>query len=69
MREVRLWSELVHPNILEFYGLYDAGGMSIYMISRWMSNGNAPDYLQKYPEANRRDIVSDTTLQYSIKSD
>lgn len=59
MREVRLWSELSHPNILEFYGLYDAGGMSIYMISKWMSNGNAPDYLQKSPDANRRDIVSD----------
>ncbi|KAF8706761.1 Protein tyrosine kinase, partial [Rhizoctonia solani] len=59
MREVRLWSELSHPNVLEFYGLYDAGGMSIYMISGWMSNGNAPDYLLKYPDANRRDIVSD----------
>ncbi|QRW25313.1 mitogen activated protein kinase [Rhizoctonia solani] len=59
MREVRLWSELSHPNVLEFYGLYDAGGMSIYMISGWMSNGNAPDYLLKCPDANRRDIVSD----------
>ncbi|KAJ1306011.1 hypothetical protein OPQ81_010726 [Rhizoctonia solani] len=59
MREVRLWSELSHPNILEFYGLYDAGGMSVFMISKWMSNGNAPDYLLKYPDANRRDIVSD----------
>ncbi|CAE6388291.1 unnamed protein product [Rhizoctonia solani] len=59
MREVRLWNELSHPNLLEFYGLYDAGGMSIYMISGWMSNGSAPDYLLKYPDANRRDIVSD----------
>ncbi|CAE6412363.1 unnamed protein product [Rhizoctonia solani] len=59
MREVRLWSELSHPNILEFHGLYDAGGMSIFMISKWMSNGNAPDYLSKFPDANRRDIVSD----------
>ncbi|KAL5638310.1 hypothetical protein ACGC1H_005108 [Rhizoctonia solani] len=59
MREVRLWSELSHPNILEFHGLYDAGGMSIFMISKWMSNGNAPDYLLKCPDANRRDIVSD----------
>ncbi|KAG9096724.1 hypothetical protein FS749_007885, partial [Ceratobasidium sp. UAMH 11750] len=25
IREVRLWSKLSHPNILEFYGLYDAG--------------------------------------------
>ncbi|CEL52601.1 hypothetical protein RSOLAG1IB_05806 [Rhizoctonia solani AG-1 IB] len=59
MREVRLWSELSHPNLLEFYGLYDTGGMSMYMISGWMSNGNAPDYLLKYPDANRRDIVFD----------
>ncbi|KAG9124712.1 hypothetical protein FRC07_010535 [Ceratobasidium sp. 392] len=59
IREVRLWSKLSHPNVLEFYGLYDAGGMSIYMISKWMSNGSAPDYLQKNPDANRRNIVSD----------
>ncbi|KAG9104524.1 hypothetical protein FRC06_001610 [Ceratobasidium sp. 370] len=59
IREVRLWSKLSHPNVLEFYGLYDAGGMSVYMISKWMSHGNAPDYLQKNPDANRRSIVSD----------
>ncbi|ELU41974.1 protein tyrosine kinase domain-containing protein [Rhizoctonia solani AG-1 IA] len=66
MREVRLWSELSHPNVLEFYGLYDAGGMSIYMISGWMSNGNAPDYLLKYPDANRRDIVSFRCFERSL---
>ncbi|KAG8692025.1 hypothetical protein FRC09_011481 [Ceratobasidium sp. 395] len=58
IREVRLWSKLSHPNILEFYGLYDAGGMSIYMIAKWMPHGSAPDYLQKNPDANRRNIVS-----------
>ncbi|KAG8746041.1 hypothetical protein FRC10_006380 [Ceratobasidium sp. 414] len=58
IREVRLWSKLSHPNVLEFYGLYDAGGMSIYMISKWMSHGSVPDYLQKNPDANRRSIVS-----------
>ncbi|KAF8608237.1 kinase-like protein [Ceratobasidium sp. AG-I] len=59
IREVRLWNELKHPNILEFYGLYDAGGMSIFMISKWMSQGSAPDYLQRNPDANRREIVTD----------
>ncbi|KAG8678359.1 hypothetical protein FRC08_017840, partial [Ceratobasidium sp. 394] len=59
IREVRLWSELKHPNILELYGLYDTGGTSIYMISKWMSSGTAPEYLKKNPEANRRNIVSD----------
>ncbi|QRW12775.1 Tyrosine kinase catalytic domain protein [Ceratobasidium sp. AG-Ba] len=59
IREVRLWSELKHPNILELYGLYDTGGTSIYMVSKWMSNGTAPEYLKKHPDANRKNIVSD----------
>ncbi|KZS96507.1 kinase-like protein [Sistotremastrum niveocremeum HHB9708] len=65
-REMNLWSRLDHPNVLSFLGFYffkfpnespagDPGQLSL--ISPWMYNGTARQYVQKHPEADRLAIT------------
>jgi len=48
MREMKVWSRLHHPNILPFIGCCTLEGIS-YMISPWMENGDALDFVRKGP--------------------
>ncbi|KZT36416.1 kinase-like protein [Sistotremastrum suecicum HHB10207 ss-3] len=65
-REMKLWSRLAHPNVLSFLGFCffklpnespagDPGQLSL--ISPWMDNGTARQYVQKHPEADRPAIT------------
>ncbi|KAJ7588707.1 kinase-like domain-containing protein [Mycena floridula] len=49
-REVLVWSQLSHPNVLPLYGIYylDAGDAApVCMVSPWMEHGNITEFLTK----------------------
>ena len=61
LREIRMWANLVHVNVLPFLG-YALEPRTRYpiIISEWMRNGSAWSYLQnnpKLPFAGIRNIV------------
>ncbi len=63
--ETILWSQLSHPNLLPFYGIYYLDGRSggIALVSPWMRNGNVIEYLKANPEAPRLPLVrTDTSV-------
>ncbi|KAJ7580837.1 kinase-like domain-containing protein [Mycena floridula] len=69
-REIILWSQLSHPNILPLYGIYyidDPHGSPICMISPWMEHGNIVQFLKGPPEhINRLALIRDIScgIQY-----
>ncbi|KDQ07852.1 hypothetical protein BOTBODRAFT_38414 [Botryobasidium botryosum FD-172 SS1] len=50
-REARVWSRLSHPNVLPFLGLCTLASIS-YLVSPWMENGHALEFVQRHPDAN-----------------
>ncbi|KAJ7587517.1 kinase-like domain-containing protein [Mycena floridula] len=69
-REIILWSQLSHPNILPLYGIYyldDPHGSPVCMISPWMDHGNIVQFLKSPPEhINRLALIQDIScgIQY-----
>ncbi|KAG8915010.1 hypothetical protein FRC00_008779, partial [Tulasnella sp. 408] len=55
-REIYVWSTLNHPNVLELLGFATEDGKPC-LISPWCDNGTLQEYLQKFPDANRRKLV------------
>ncbi|KDQ10757.1 hypothetical protein BOTBODRAFT_115314 [Botryobasidium botryosum FD-172 SS1] len=51
VREAKVWSHLSHPNILPFIGSCTLNSMS-FLVSPWMENGHALEFVQKHPETN-----------------
>ncbi|KDQ08816.1 hypothetical protein BOTBODRAFT_118116, partial [Botryobasidium botryosum FD-172 SS1] len=51
-REMNVWRNLNHPNILPFIGWCILGSKSC-MVSPWMENGDALKYVRRRPQANR----------------
>ncbi|KAG8740757.1 hypothetical protein FRC10_003915 [Ceratobasidium sp. 414] len=43
IRECEVWRKLKHPNVLEFYGQHSS---SLFMISPFLDDGDAPSWLQ-----------------------
>ena len=64
-REVEHWVRVRHPFVLPFYGISEMDGQ-LYMISPWAEYGNAIQYLQAHPNANRRKLVSAFSLHLKI---
>ncbi|KAH9483782.1 Serine/threonine-protein kinase STY17 [Psilocybe cubensis] len=64
-REVTIWRELNHPNVVPLYGVIYIDE-DIYTVSPWMDNGTALAYLKKYPTADRLKILIDAAsgLEY-----
>ncbi|KDQ07888.1 hypothetical protein BOTBODRAFT_591041 [Botryobasidium botryosum FD-172 SS1] len=50
-REMRVWSQLHHPNVLPFLGLHQSRSVA-YLVSPWMENGHVLEFVQKHPEAD-----------------
>ncbi|KDQ07608.1 hypothetical protein BOTBODRAFT_91957, partial [Botryobasidium botryosum FD-172 SS1] len=55
--EVYVWRKLRHPNILPLIGLCTLDSVT-YMVSPWMANGNAFDYVRRNPGADRLDLLA-----------
>ncbi|KAF9442307.1 kinase-like protein, partial [Macrolepiota fuliginosa MF-IS2] len=60
-REGIMWSDLKHPNLLPFYGIYHLGDDHgrVCLVSPWMDNGSVSDYLRANPEVPHLPLVSD----------
>ena len=59
-----VWKCLAHPNIVPLLGItisiVPLLGMTItplQLISEWMPGGDLPEYIEKYPDANRLGLV------------
>ncbi|KAF9781245.1 kinase-like domain-containing protein [Thelephora terrestris] len=63
-KEIVLWKQLRHKNILPFYGA--CMGNQLGMVSPWLENGNIIGFTRKNPEANRLNLLIDVSngLEY-----
>ncbi|KAF8577558.1 kinase-like protein [Ramaria rubella] len=58
LSEAGLWADFQHPRILQFYGVCQHGDRAFFMVSPFLQNGNAVDYLTNVnPDANRRQLL------------
>ena len=49
-----MWKRLTHPNIVHLLGVTLT---PLQLISDWMSGGDLPEYIEKYPDADRLGLV------------
>lgn len=63
-KEAIIWSQLRHPAILPFYGVYYLGHehKKVCLVSPWMQNGNLVAYLSKNPGAAPGPLIYDIAL-------
>ncbi|KXN82738.1 Peptidyl-prolyl cis-trans isomerase A2 [Leucoagaricus sp. SymC.cos] len=62
VRDAIKWRQLIHPNILPFYGIYQLEeqlGGGVCLVSPWMVNGKVIDYLKLDSETPRAPLVID----------
>lgn len=57
-RESRVWHALDHENVLKFLGMCNGLGPSPALISPLCEAGQALQYIQMHPEANRPLMVT-----------
>ncbi|KAF9448630.1 kinase-like protein, partial [Macrolepiota fuliginosa MF-IS2] len=68
-KEMILWDQAEHPNILPFYGICYLGNgplKQICLVSPWMENGNIVTYLRNHSSIPRRLLTYDVAhgLEY-----
>ncbi|KAJ6449846.1 kinase-like domain-containing protein, partial [Mycena sanguinolenta] len=57
-REVLIWKELSHPNVLPLLGIdVIARKPSFCLVSPWMKNGNVIAFLETHPDFNKSSLV------------
>jgi len=63
-----VWRALQHPNVLPLIGVMISEAQ-FAMISEWMVNGNANDFVKAHPNTNRLKLVgfSLNTRQASLR--
>ncbi|TDL14247.1 kinase-like protein [Rickenella mellea] len=52
-REVTVWSQLKHPNILPLIGLINDEDFGVCIVSPWQKNGDLMLYIEHFPFAHR----------------
>jgi hypothetical protein len=65
LREIQIWSTLTHDNVLPFYGASLAANAP-FVVSRYMKNGNLPNYLRQQPNANRVCLARHSTFSHQF---
>lgn len=52
--EAIIWKQLVHPNILPFFGIFRLKEQSpkLCLAAPWMENGDVTEYLSHHPNTN-----------------
>lgn len=55
--EIRVWSRLIHPNILPFVGYALESEDCPLLISGWMENGTVNKYVKSHPDCDTQQIV------------
>ena len=51
-----MWKSLKHPNVLPLLGV-EMTGTRFAMMSEWMTNGNINQFVAKYWDVNRFQLV------------
>ncbi|KAF9444038.1 kinase-like protein [Macrolepiota fuliginosa MF-IS2] len=61
LKEGVTWGQIIHPNILPFYGIYRLQDKfnRLSLVSPWLEDGNVNIYLEQFPDANRILLVYD----------
>jgi hypothetical protein len=54
-QEAVMWKRMAHPNIVPLLGITTSPRPQL--ISDWMSGGDLPKYVKKYPDADRPVLV------------
>jgi serine/threonine protein kinase len=62
-RELDVWKQLSHPNILQFFGGSSLSSEQFYVCA-FKPNGDATRYLQLHPNADRCRLVSEVDDSY-----
>ncbi|TDL17538.1 kinase-like protein, partial [Rickenella mellea] len=66
--EAVIWRQLVHPNILPFYGVFkgDEDFDRLCLVSPWMDGGNMMQYIVQHTDCNRVTLLADVSrgLEY-----
>ncbi|KAG8947070.1 hypothetical protein FRC03_001202 [Tulasnella sp. 419] len=57
MREMSVWCQLDHENVVPFLG-YAFSGTFPCMIAPWYENGNLPDHIARHPDLDRTRMQS-----------
>ena len=58
-REVLIWKELSHPNVLPLLGIdLIARRPTCCLVSPWMKNGNVITFLKMNPDFNKSSLVN-----------
>ena len=60
-REMRVWKDLRHPNIIKFIGFAiesTSHQTTTALVSEWCRHGNVVEYLARNPTAGREKLVS-----------
>ncbi|KAJ7737334.1 kinase-like domain-containing protein [Mycena metata] len=70
-REVRVWSQLKHPNTLLFLGVCKDLAPWPLLVSPFYKLGHVSEYLKRFPEADRHDLTlgAATGLTYLHRRD
>ncbi|KAG8974385.1 hypothetical protein FRC05_007546 [Tulasnella sp. 425] len=58
-QEAQVWRLLRHPHILEFIGIYKAGG-HMYLVSPFIENGTLAEYIAAHPDTDRPRFLFET---------
>ncbi|KXN89748.1 hypothetical protein AN958_05288 [Leucoagaricus sp. SymC.cos] len=59
VHEIDVWSKLSNDHILQFYGIVTDVDSSLLIMSSWLENGSALDYLAMNPKADKLSLLQD----------